>query len=366
MRSFSNGYTCDARVKELYETVEPKVLPMLKRKSHNVSSRIPGIDYEDALQEGKIAVLSALSKYDPAKSTTGGWEPYVGKVISNAYRGMMYEALMKSKVPHVVNEEGESRPKFPLSLDSLSFDGNSSACEPLTPARQENDAMWAQVKTDISRFTMKMYNKLEGVELPIFKCMVHPKQDFLEMMFLDGVAGVRKVGDALAIEEGMQVPSASIRKYLGISKNVLDWAMYKIKYAFMKMAKFDEDFSDVFDGMLDGRRWPQVHVKPRSENDIDWKKRVFASRALDTAQIGPSEKYSIQPVKPNQPKYSRTVKWYKWGAVVEVRRNRERFLMILEGRFNVNTGAVFGESGARLNVPMDWYPTLARQINAKR
>jgi len=365
--NFADDFVCDEELNALYSKVEKRVLPTLKRKAHRISSIIPSIDYEDALQDGKLAVLHALSKYNPEKSPTGGWEPYVGKVVVNAYKNMVYEALTQSRVPRVRDEDGILHIRHPFSLDgAYCKEGQLGSCnryEPVdTSASQEDLMAWSQVKDDVRCFTMKMYNKLDELELEIFKCMVHPSEDLLEMMYLDGFEGVYKSDGLLSLEEGVQVTSAVIRKYLGITKNKIDWALYKIKGAFMRLAKYDDEFSDVFEGMLDGRKWPQVHVKKTLGDDYDWKKKIFRSRALDTAQVVSSESENSQLDDTGNSKYYRSIKWYNWGAVVVARRDDERVLMVVEGRFNKNTGAVFGTSGARLNVPMPWYATLVKEL----
>jgi hypothetical protein len=47
-------FRCDEKLLEAYNKTEAEILPYLKRQSYRISSAIPSIDYEDALQESTL------------------------------------------------------------------------------------------------------------------------------------------------------------------------------------------------------------------------------------------------------------------------------------------------------------------------
>jgi hypothetical protein len=168
-------FVCDKEIVDRYEKIEKEILPFLKKRSRRLSSTIPDIDYEDALQEGRIAIIVAL-KYIDFEKSGGKIGPYVWKVVRNAYYGMAYEALTKSKVPYVndIDADGNviKRPCFPLSLDTMicTDDGVYQSFDPpdknsVDPEREE---MNRKMRTEVGRFTMKMYNRLDGVDFYVF------------------------------------------------------------------------------------------------------------------------------------------------------------------------------------------------------
>lgn len=367
-----DGFKCNGEFLKAYEKAEAEVLPFIKKKSHAVSSTIPTIDYDDALQEGRSAVIVALA-YADASRNEGRVGPYVWRVVKNAYCALVCGEFAKSKVPFVsdVDTNGRviKRPIFPISLDSMLETENGErfpreiADQSLEP---DEIVVHKKMRLEVGRFTMKMYNKLNGVDYQVFKCKIHPPSDFLDMMYMDGVNFVcRNEEGTLILDDNFDIGAEHIGRYLSINKNAVGWSLYKIRKLFLEMARRDKDFIGLFDDMVLDRGWPMIHLAKGESEDLNFKRNIFEKRCLDTRQIKPFE-YSVGKKigSDGLPHYSRMIKWYKWGAVITLKRGKEYYTVIAEGRFNPKTGAVFGMKmqDAQEHIPMKWYRNMAKEL----
>lgn len=364
---------CGKEINEVYERTLNSVLPFIKRRSRYVSSVIPSIDYDDALQEGRLAVVVALAKCDREKYDD--IKPYVLKIIKNAYKRMVYETLTQTRIPHVnvMDEDGNinKKPVYPISLDVMmeSKDGSGvtnymNSIEDDKNMSPEKTVINNRMSSELGKFTMKIYNRLSGVDYEVFKCKVHPPQDFLDMMYMDGVDFVYRTDNGeLRLIEDFTVPVEHISKYLNVNRNAVGWSLYKIRKVFLDMAKNDEDFSELFEDLIIDRRWPQILWKAASNEDLDFKRMVFKKHALSTIQIKEYD-YSVSKRKDSvgDPYYSRLIKWYTWGCTITIKRDNIYYTMVAIGRLNIRTGAVFGDNDSQLHLPMKWYKSMAKEL----
>jgi len=374
--SFPAGFKCDGIINEVYPEIERRVFPYIKQRSRRIAHMLPGIELDDAIQEGRLALLSALAKFDFNKNK-GKLESYVGRVLINTYHCMVYESLTQSKVPHVMakDENGNwvKRPRFPISLDAMLAPTDDEVCPYEPPDEKwvspEQEITHHQLRSDVGKFTMKMYNKLTGTERLVFRCKVHPPAEMLDMLYTEGVEFVyRDEGGELALEPGFQVTNRQIAKYIKIDKNAVDWAMHKVKKLFTEIAKYDDDFSDLFGDVVIGRGWPMIHMTRGEHHDIEWAKRIIKKRCLDSVPLAGymQEQDHFQTAgevgQDGKPKWVRMIKRYAWGSEVTLKRGKEYVTMVIEGRFNPLTGEVFGEDGMREDVPVSWYKTLVKEL----
>jgi ribosomal protein L21E len=376
---FADGYVCGQNIHDVYAKIEKDVMPFLSKKSRRLSSSIPTIDYDDALQEGRVAIVVALAHYDHERGEDCVG-PYVWKVVKNAYFGMAYEALMKSKMPHifVTGTDGKvyNKPCSPISLNMLMDNerggggGYKQICglidtKMLSP---ECETMNHRVRSGVGKFTMKMYNKLGGIDRKVFKCKVHPSNDFLSMLYSDGVDFVHKDEQGvLVLADDFNITFDQIAAFLGINKNAVGWSLYKIRELFLEMAKYDDDFNELFDDLVIDKRWPSVWMVTGKVEDLEFEQKTFRKRHLDPERTSSDEYAASSTVKDANglPFYSRLIKWYKWGSVIVIKRGDVYYTIIAEGRFNPLTGAVFGLkiTGAHECIPLSWYKIMVKALN---
>lgn len=369
--SFPQDFRCDGLINEMYLLVEPRMLPLIKIRSRKLSSFTPNIEFEDAVQEGRLALLAAISKFDFNK-VNGRLEGYVQRVITNTYHCMLYEALTQSRVPYVWRKDDDGqwikKPRFPLSLDAmLAAEGENEA--PFEPTYEDqsnpDDEIYSEQLAPVARqLNMRMLFKLKGRdegswEKEVFRCKVHPPAELLSMMKDDGEDV--DMDDPTSVCVG----NKHIAKYLGINKNMVDWAMHKVKKLFTSLAKYDEDFSEIFDDIVNNKGWPMIHYVRGDNHDEAFQARILKKRKLDTRPLDkgwPESENAGEECYDGTPYWSRLVQNYPWGSKVVLKRGQEYVTMVIEGRLNLITGEVFGDDGLCENLPISWYGQLARAL----
>lgn len=373
---FPQGFHCNDIINELYPLVEQRMLPLIKIRSRKLSSFTANIEFDDAVQEGRLALLAAIAKFDFNKAKNGKLEGYVQRVITNTYHGMLYEALAQARVPYVWRKDDSGqwirKPRFPLSLDAmLAAEGEHDA--PFEPTYEDqavpDDSIYEEQIAPVARqLNMKMLFKLKGRdegswEKDVFKCKVHPPPELLSMMQDDG--------EEIDLEDpaSVRVGNKHVAKYLGINKNMVDWAMHKIKKLFTSLAKYDEDFSEMFDDIVLRKGWPMIHYVRGDKHDEAFQARILKKRKLDTRPLDngwPEPETAGESCCDGTPYWSRLVKNYSWGSKVVLKRGQEYVTMVIEGRLNLITGEVFGDDGLCESLPISWYGQLSRALNGAK
>jgi hypothetical protein len=364
-------------VSNVYGEIEKEMLPFMIKRSRRLANAHLSIEFDDAMQEGRMVILEALKGYKSDKDNGNGPGPFVLKLLRHAYINMAFTALMKSKVPHVVEigDDGVKRklPRFLLSLDAMldpAQEGdaisNDKCLEDVRAINPEMNALNEKVRANLGIFTMMMYNTLKGRDHEVFRCKVHPSIEFLDMLYLDGADFVyRDATGRLLLSDDFNVTAAQIGKFLGMNNNEVGWSLYKIRELFLNMARCDENFVDLFEHLVVDKRWPMVHMCAGEKEAMNFKRRVFKKRNLNSKQSAVSElSISEQKDDDGKPYYSRLIRWYDWGAVVVVKKANVYYTVICEGRFNKNTGDIFGwvVTGAHVKMPLDWYKSMVKRL----
>lgn len=346
--NFSKGRT---ELNSLYDEYEPQVRPMLVSMSNRLSSTVPGISFDDAMQEGRLAMLYALDKFEPDKCAISSPKPYIRSAVTNTFRTIANQAKTQKRMYHVRDDE-VMVPVQNVSLDARWGDDESSEYahqpESATPS-PDIPLQFAETIPEIDAFVASLRDKLNGTDLAVFECMVTPSQSFLRMLYTNNHTNVR-------IEDGMYVAddefiatNAEIRGFLGIDKAKIDWCMYKIRNAFMTMAaSADSPYSD----LLAGKRWPAIHVT--DGYDDDFVRITMQRRGLGDKLINVESKSAGG--------YERIIRNYAWGSVMFASNGTERHTMVLEGRFNPLFSVVYGQTGASLTLPLAWANKMATAI----
>jgi len=353
---FPRGYKCSDYEREVWPEMERRMLPFIKAKANRIKRWVNGVDYEDAVQEGRMALLAALSKYDCEK---GELEPYIGRVLDNTYKSMLYEMLCASRMPRAVIRDAKNKwvqiPVPPLSLHTMLQYGNeghqAASYEPpsgiMTP---EDGAKFNELEAQAAIFRMKMLYKLKGRDKRVFECRTNPPVSLLKM--------VQNLGGDIANPTNLH-----IAEYLGVDKNAVDWSLYKIKGLFTEMARRKE-FSDLFGDIIVRKGWPMIHVSKKPCHDTDFVGKIIKERKLDPKPI---KGYHSEPdfhQQANDGTLARMIERYPWGCVLVLKRKQLWRTFVIEGRFNPLTGDVFGDDGMRETLPVKWYRKMARELNS--
>lgn len=365
--SFPKGFKCPPLLREMYPECEREMLPYMRFKARRLRS-VHYLDEADAIQEGRIALLSALVKYDMNRCE-GSLKRYVGVALDNCYRDMLYKALAQARMPRglVRDFDGNWRitPVAPMSLDQvlqwsddLQAQYGDSLASPIPDP--EFIVERSTLEQEAQRFKMKLMNRLKGREKDVFECKVNPSTELLKMCDNIGI----EIGcpDDDGETYGIEVPNYAIAKFLGINKNQVDWCVYKIKGIFTRMAR-GVDFSELFGSITESRGWPVIHARWGSGHDRDFQRKVIAGRKLGAVPVDGWDREDDHFSQ--APGCSRWIERYPWGMVMVLRRDEECVTLIIEGkRVNLSTGAVFGEDGLREDIVeyVPWYRDLVKRL----
>ena len=312
---------CDDKIKKQYRQAEEEHLPIIKTRARRLRWNGP-IDFDDAVQEGRIALLSSIAhgSFDPKRGTA---EAFISKVMENTYNSLMASMLAKSRMPHVMVWDGAGwapTPMRPESLDELSecFHPSATSSEEAL-IEQERARMLCQFKE-------RLAERLSAEERKVFEARLD--------LGPDGASNVE------------------LCRRFNMTKNQIDWILSKIRLKFMDLVgEFSEIWGTQEESIIMGR--PLVHTSAKW-NDAEFVRTTAIRRGLTlkNPKIAIKEGLARKLV----------VIQYAWGAIVMGCRAAKHFTIVVEGRFNPNTGEVAGTGRIRVRLPIQWYNKLIGEL----
>lgn len=332
-------------IREMYPEVERAVRPIILSHAKKIA-RALNIPMDDAIQECAMALYKSLEGYDFNRSH-GGIHRYAHTVLRNSAASIIVGATTTARAPHVVyREDGQlkvAKRRILPSLDELRPDKNWAIIQPANPGDNPEDAtIRRQIDQRRAKLKMRLVNKLTDRERAIFNCLSQPTESFL--IFMRNISA-----------QGPTHPV--IARFLGISKNSVDWAGYHIRAKFTKLA--EEEFPDLIEGHLERGTWPMIHISRAPKPDHEFVASVIADRGLDPRPNNPARDIDMAG------DWAREVQNYPWGSVLILRKEDAYRTLVIEGRFNRLSGGVSGADGTWKNVSdeVPWYPKLVRELN---
>lgn len=320
---------------ELFKDVERAMLPFMRSRVQ----RYKGMDVDDAIQEARIALMKAMSKYDFDKAS-GKLVPYMREVVANTYRASIAKALSQKSCPRVAvrGEHGWVKaPQMPMSYEAL-----MEARAPIERGREEDAAEHqldvAQREALMEQFKRALFKKLSTREQDVLRCRLAPPEALEELAGEDEIKNVH------------------IAEHLGLDKSKIDWALYKIRNVFTELAQHPK-YAELFGGFTESRAWPRIHVTRGTRPRPAFVARTLKAQRLMMSPIGVESDERCELGR-------RCVEFHTWGAIMTVERDGEVWTCVIEGTFNPRAGEVTGALGARLLVPIDGYGQLARALAA--
>lgn len=332
----------DATFNRLYVEAERAVMPVIRAQANRFHRSI-GIGVDDAVQEGRVAFMEAMREYDYNKAR-GGLHAYCSIVVRNAFFALLYKATTQTRMPHTVYDDDEGNTqvvRHPMaSLDAIAIE--QSDAEMPSPA-----ACLLELEADsrAKALRMRLVNGLSERERRVFECKSQPTEAFLIYL--------RNLG----IEDVETATNEHIGRFLGLSKNSVDWSLHKIRRRFVKIAETAE-FIDLVQEQIEQGAWPMIHVS-RDKDDHEFVRQIIRKRSLDPRPV-PSKR----EIEANDEGGGRVVEQYHWGCVLFLQRGKDHRTLVIEGRFNKNNGEVFGEHGTWKSVAdvVPWYGQLTKEL----
>jgi RNA polymerase sigma factor (sigma-70 family) len=323
----------------IFKDVERALKPVLIHHAKKISQAL-GTPLDESLQEIRIALFESLSGYDYNRSH-GKMHRYVDRVLRNSALSIIYQMTTQTRVPHVIyTVDGEQKIMRQRHLTSLDEIVDCDVDPSHTPAEVLEDS---QTEDRRRVLKMRLMNKLSDRERQVFDCLCHPPEAFL--VFLQNV-------------EAETATHELIGEYMGLSKNAVDWALKMVRKKFTKIA--ESEFVDLIEGKLNDGSWPMIHVSRKDKPDTDFVIGIISKRGLDPRPL--PRPRDIETTG----KVAREIQVYPWGVVLTLKRGEVYRTMVLEGKFNKNTGEVAGTDGTWKSVcdEIPWYNALVKELRA--
>lgn len=325
----------------LYQELEPAIMPIVRSMAERFHRSL-GISVEDAVQEARLELVTALRSYDYNRSR-GGVYSYARRSVERAMLGLLYSATSRGRMPYIPvidDVTGEVRlvRRWPTLLEPGVME-NMAEMDDFTPERAAEEA---EMMGRLQVLKMRLVNSLTDREQAIFSCLAHPSDEFGTFL--------RNIG----VPASEDPTNVHIARFLGVTKNAVDWSIHKIKRQFTRLA--EAEFSDVIQSALEEGRWPMLYIS-HNENDTDFIRRIIEERGLDPRPISQRDVASHGQA-------TRVFEPYAWGSVIFLRLGSNVATVVVQGRFNAITGEVIGDGGywKSLVEELDWYRDLNRAL----
>jgi hypothetical protein len=331
---------------DLYRDVEREVMPIIRGAAGAFAARL-GIGLDDAIQEGRIALLEALQKYDYNLSK-GGIFNYARRAVRQSMYGLLYTATTQSRQPHIVIEDNgvqKTVRSWPIAMGDFELTMCDKTPDP------ERAAMDRELIEGLGELKMRLVNRLNDFQKKVFACLSNQDQSFT--LYLRNID--LTTDSAHAAEE----KNALIAAYLGTGKNHVDWAVHQIKRHFTELA--EKQFSDIVQNAVQEGKWPMFHVSHRG-NDVSFIQKTLSEQGLDPRPLGAPE---MKRCEADGVVCSRSIETYDWGAIIHLRFGTKTATVIAEGRFNAVSGEVLTGTGLWKNIKSElpWYAAAQRVLS---
>ncbi len=338
MIKFPKGMVCSKEVHDQWPELEKRMMPLIVGKARTVNRWLgmTYVDLDDAIQEGRLTLLRALISYEKDRGST--LEAYVSKMLQNVYYGLIREQIAKKRIPrtHVLDEHGKYKeifcPPMPFAEGLVLLS---------TGENPETKVTSNELEKQVEEFKVRLQSELKGRNKEVFECLVNPPVSFLEK--------VRELGGDISAPRKVH-----IAEHLGVNKNKVDWSIKRIRQMFTKMARVEE-FGELFGHYIDCGEWPEVFVSDK-KYDTTFVQEIIEKRNLNPVPLEGGKNYQESGC------FARQIEKYPWGFVLVLKHNIDWCTLVIEGRFNANTGEVVSKKGMREKIPVAWYPKLVQAM----
>lgn len=332
---------------DLYADIEREVMPIIRSAARRFAPGL-GIGVEDAVQEGRLALMVGLKGYDYNQSK-GGIYNYARAIVRNAMCGLLYSATIPSRCPRVVVEENGELVLVkmrPTLTDEPEIHTDEEAKSP------EDLVIESEFHDKLRVLRMRLVNSLNPFQREVLGCISRTN-----MMF----------ETFLRNREETEPTNALIGEWLGgeskasrqKQKNTVDWAVHKIKRQFTIL--MEAEFSEIVEEAIQARKWPMFYVSTNF-NDTGFIAATLERRELDAR---PTSGPDIKACFHEGVRAMRHIENYSWGAIIMLRYGENTATVIAEGRFNAISGEVLQASGSWKSI-MDvvpWYVKACKFID---
>jgi len=132
--AFPDGAQCTERQRLDFTEVERRWLPRIRRKARRLA-HLPGLDEDDLVQVGRMALLRALMKYEQAQ---GPLDRLIAVALRNTFNRLATRVHGPTRLPWArVREDNETWAWKPLAMASL----NQCEIDPRDESLNQEEAL---------------------------------------------------------------------------------------------------------------------------------------------------------------------------------------------------------------------------------
>lgn len=231
----------------IYRKIEAMVRPILESNAKRFATQL-NMTYAEALQEARYGLMLALRKYD-YNDSKGGIFNFVKIAVRRHFLKIWAVQKTQQRRPHVqVTTEDGKRVSLPVPFvdhdlvvisggeamhvkrRDLRGTGDFMDTFVAPPSAPDSKLISTDAESTASAFQLALSNVLSERDRQVFECKCAPPRGLLMLML-----------DELAEEPTIPL----IGRYLGLSKNEVDWALKRVREA--ALALIGRDFSDLAD-----------------------------------------------------------------------------------------------------------------------
>jgi RNA polymerase sigma factor (sigma-70 family) len=225
----------------IYRKAEAMVRPILESNAKRFARQLD-MTYAESLQEARYGLVLALREYD-YNASKGGIFNFVKVAVRRHFLKAWAVHRTQARRPHVqVTAEDGKRVSLPVPFVTDSVQGRdvfrstgagaSDFMDSFESALSAPDSMLIEIdeNTTTSAFQAALENALSERDRQVLLCKHDPPRG-LRMLMLDDLT------------DEPTIPL--IGRYLGLSKNEVDWALRRIREAALSL--MGRDFSDLTD-----------------------------------------------------------------------------------------------------------------------
>ena len=218
---------------EMYPDLHHQLDRLVRMKARKLARYMP---VEDAEQEGRMAMVRALKAYDCNKAN-GSLECFVGACLDNAFRAVYAKCVAQRRMPRVAIQDGEGytlRPTQPSSLDAMNAEEVFPSCVP----SPESGVADMQESSNIRSTLCEIRETLTQREASVLTLMMDPPPE---------------------VEDGGRATNIGIARYMGLTKNQVDYAVQKVRRAILERVHAGAFSPEVTEAVArSGAKWRSV------------------------------------------------------------------------------------------------------------
>jgi DNA-directed RNA polymerase specialized sigma subunit len=225
----------DPSIQQRWAKLDEEMMPLIRTRVKKIRRFTGAVSYEDAIQEGRLALLSALLGY---REKDGELERYVNRVLYNRFVNL---GMSISEDTHMLKS---------LDSEDLYVDCLFGIRLNETPEKIVSNFQSLEL---VVEYDEGLFERLNKRERKLYRKFITPNYNVQKK---DLPERFRKI---LAFLEGRRINIKKLGKLIGTDKNGVDYLFRRIRYKALKLAKSSK-YKLLFENYVTGRGWVALYM----------------------------------------------------------------------------------------------------------